>query len=239
MPKRLTDFLARLCCDDPDIFENDSNKAIKICSIAQDLVSISTNGRQQMPKCVAIALALKTTLNSKEFIDICNKNSHCISYNTVSRVEANWADNIIKQNKGYSVIPNNITSCKFTEAVADNSDYGQENNSQHITNTILLQCVKKYDFDRDVVANVKKKHTDNDKLHWSPFRLLNIELSKKTKLPHHFSQININSILPSTKSFAREMMSCINTSWILTRSLPTLTMEIPVQKFQVGLEFMY
>ena len=62
------------------------------------------------------------------------------------------------------------------------------------------------------------------------------ELSKKTKLPHHFSQININSILPSTKSFAREMMSCINTSLILTRSLPTLTMEIPVQKFQVGLD---
>ena len=60
--------------------------------------------------------------------------------------------------------------------------------------------------------------------------MLNIELSKKPKLPHHFSQININSILPSTKSFAREMMSCINTPWILTRSLPTLTTEIPVQK---------
>ena len=38
---------------------------------------------------------------------------------------------------GYATIPSNISSNIFIQAASDNGDYGQENNSQHVTNTVV------------------------------------------------------------------------------------------------------
>ena len=48
-------------------------------------------------------------------------------------------EDILDKGEGYASIPSSIKPDYFTQAVADNSDYGQENASQHITDMILVQ----------------------------------------------------------------------------------------------------
>ena len=53
------------------------------------------------------------------------------------RIDTIWATNILNEDVGYVMIPTKIIYGNFTQAAFDNADYGQENNSQHVTNTVL------------------------------------------------------------------------------------------------------
>ena len=92
-----------------------------------------------MPKNVALAMLLKNSVRSKEFITYLNKLGHCISYDTVLRIETTWAKDILAYDNDFSTIPSNIRPMVFTQAASDNGDYGQEYHSQHATNTVLYQ----------------------------------------------------------------------------------------------------
>ena len=92
-----------------------------------------------MPKHVGLAISLKNCLRSKEFITILNNLGHCLSYDDVLRIDTTWASDIIERNDGYATLPTNMSMGAFTQAASDNADYQQENNSQHVTNTILYQ----------------------------------------------------------------------------------------------------
>ena len=106
LPDNLITFLSLIC---EEISDNKlSSKSTKVLSIAQDIINVASNGRKAMPKNVALALALKTRLNSKEFVEICNKNGHCVSYHTILRIEAKWMNDILDKEEGYASIPTNL-----------------------------------------------------------------------------------------------------------------------------------
>ena len=92
-----------------------------------------------MPKQVGNAMALKNSLRSKEFITILNRQGDSIRYQDTLSIEAYWAADLLEDGNGYATIPTNISHGIFTQAATDNSDYLQENASQHITNTVLYQ----------------------------------------------------------------------------------------------------
>ena len=83
---------------------------------------MASSGKKMFPKHVGLAISLKNNLRSKEYITLLNKNGHCISYDEVS-------------------LPSNIQSSDgcLVQALADNGDYGQEENSQHITDIVLVK----------------------------------------------------------------------------------------------------
>ena len=90
-------------------------KEQKVLAIAQDIITVASSGKKMLPKHVGLAISLKNNLRSKELYNLLNKNGHCISYDEVS-------------------LPSNIQSSNgcLVQAIADNGDYGQEENSRHI-----------------------------------------------------------------------------------------------------------
>ena len=98
---KLKHFLDKLCKSSSD----DSSKK-KILSIAQDIINVSSNGRKLMPKHVALRITLKNSLQSKEFISYLNQLGHCVSYDTISRIETRWAETILSENDITRIIVN-------------------------------------------------------------------------------------------------------------------------------------
>ena len=95
-----------------------------------------------MPKQVGLGISMKSAIKSKEFFKFLNNLGHCISYDTVLRIDTSWSMGIMNEGEGYSTIPSNIQQNIFTQGAFDNGDYGQENASQHVTNTVLYQYSK-------------------------------------------------------------------------------------------------
>ena len=54
-------------------------------------------------------------------------------------IDTTWSTDIIESNVGYVALPTNVKSGVFIQAASDIADYGQENSSQHVTNTVLYQ----------------------------------------------------------------------------------------------------
>ena len=79
-----------------------------------------------MPKHVALGLSLRSFLRSKKFISYLNRLEHCVSYDTISRIETRWAETILSKNNDFFTMPSNIQQTIFTQAASDNSDYLQE-----------------------------------------------------------------------------------------------------------------
>ena len=67
------------------------------------------------------------------------KSGHCISYDEVLAIETLWGRQLMSNEDGYATLPSNIQSsdCCLVQAIADNDDYGQEENSPNITNIVF------------------------------------------------------------------------------------------------------
>ena len=109
IPEALKSFLNALC-------NGSVEKTTKIMSIAQDIISLNSGGRKRMPKNVALAISLKNSLTSKEFITYLNSLGYSISYDDVLRIETTWANQILSSGDGYATIPSNIKVNYFTQA---------------------------------------------------------------------------------------------------------------------------
>ena len=62
-----------------------------------------------------------------------------MNYPEVMGIDAYWAEQIIERGDGYTTVPTNIVFGEFAQVAFDNVDYGQENASQHVTNTVIYQ----------------------------------------------------------------------------------------------------
>ena len=61
-----------------------------------------------MPKQVGLGISMKSAIRSKEFIKYLNNLGHCISYDTVLRIDNSWVLGIMSEGEGYSTIASNI-----------------------------------------------------------------------------------------------------------------------------------
>ena len=54
---------------------------------------------------------------------------HCISYDEVLCIDAEWVKTLSEKDDSYTIVPTDIASGYFTQAAVDNADYAQENDS--------------------------------------------------------------------------------------------------------------
>lgn len=100
IPRFLHIFLSLLCGDDANfddiisqevLNQDDSAEAasstesrqlhdIKVTSLAQDIVYISSKGKKNTPKHIGLALSLHQQTRSRKLVDLFNRCGHCVSY---------------------------------------------------------------------------------------------------------------------------------------------------------------
>ena len=107
-----------------------------------------------MPKQVGLRVSLKASLRSREYITLLNKFGESVNYHEVLGIDAYWAEQIIERGDGYATIPTNIVFGEFAQAAFGNADYGQENASQHATNTVIYQYCRKGEFNQHVLLQM-------------------------------------------------------------------------------------
>ena len=78
-----------------------------------------------MPKQVGLAISLKASGRSKDFIRCLSNLGHCISYDDLLRIETSWAEGLTEEVDGYAMIPSNIVTGSFVQAAFDHADYRQ------------------------------------------------------------------------------------------------------------------
>ena len=137
-----------------------SKSTTRILSIAQDLIFVTSNGRIKTPKLVGLAFFMKNDLRAKTHISALNRLGACISYDDLMRIDTKWANGILEEGDEFATLPSNVKPDIFSQVAFDNADYGQENNSQHITNTVIYQYPNG-SFSEDTVTYVTKEKKKN------------------------------------------------------------------------------
>ena len=115
---------------------------------------MSSDVQKKMPKQVGLGVTLKASLRSREYITLLNKFGESINCYEVLGIDAYWAEQIIERGDGYAIIPTNVVYGEFAQAAFDNADYGQENASQHVTNTAIYQYCRNGEFSRHILPQM-------------------------------------------------------------------------------------
>ena len=128
-------------CLDKHVFVEQKH-ARKILSIAQDMVYLSSNGRKQTPKSIALGMATRQISGSTKMVSLLNGLGHSVSLHVVNAHETALA----KLNLSEDVsIPKGVYQDQFTTLVWDNIDFGEETRSgggtTHVANGIIIQTV--------------------------------------------------------------------------------------------------
>ena len=169
-----------------------------------------------MPKKIGLDLVFKRSVRSKELITLLNNFRQSVSYEDILRTDTTWAARILEANHGHSTIPTDIRETIFTQAASDNWDYGQENNSQHVTNTVLYQYPK---LSGSYVQNTVPCRTTKTlrlSLDVPSTQQNKLVFMRKPDLPKIDSEINPFQILKDKwKSNARIKFTDLTTAWIL------------------------
>ena len=82
---------------------------------------------------------MKNDLRAKTHISALNHLDVCISYDDLMCIDTKWANDILEEVDKYATLPSNVKPDIFSQVAFNNADYRQENNLQHITNTIIYQ----------------------------------------------------------------------------------------------------
>ena len=119
VPEHLKHFLQCLC-------GASEHKLLKIVSIAQSIIFVSSDAQKKMPKQVGLGVSLEASLRSREYITLLNKFGESGNNHEVLGTDAYWAEQIIERGDGNATIPTNIIFGEFAQAAFDNADYGEE-----------------------------------------------------------------------------------------------------------------
>ena len=101
LPEHLKHFLQCLC-------GASEHKLLRIVSIAQIIIFMSSDAQKRMPKQVGLGVSLKASLRSREYITLLNKFGENVNYHEVLGIDAYWAEEIIERGDGYATISTNI-----------------------------------------------------------------------------------------------------------------------------------
>ena len=131
----------------------DDKKNAKLMSITQDLVNLSSGGKNPTPKSIALAMALRQLTGSSSVISLLNGLGHCMSHSFVLNHETALAQLNISRD---SAIPPGFISNTPTILVWDNNDFSEETRSgkgtTHITGGIIIQ-------DEEFTGEIQKRES--------------------------------------------------------------------------------
>ena len=95
----------------------------RILTLAQDVVHRATHARDNMPKHVALGIAVRHTKRSKQLITMCSRMGPCSSYDDIEAMDTSTANEMIANSDIIGVVsPSNISTCVFEQVAADNND---------------------------------------------------------------------------------------------------------------------
>lgn len=81
-------------------------KDVKLESVAQDIMYLTTNGQIKTSKHLQLAFTLKSLTDSKRVINLINRLDHCVTYTTTEEIETEL---IYFSKSSNSILPNKVT----------------------------------------------------------------------------------------------------------------------------------
>ena len=210
VPNIVTQFL--------EFFIGKANKSTtRILSIAQDLIFVTSNGRSKTSKHVGLAFSMKNYLRAKTHISALNRLGACISYDDLMRIDTKWADDILEEGDEYATLPSNVKPDIFLQVTFDNADYGQESNSQHITNIVIYQCpIGSFSEDTVTYVTKEKKKSRRRSVCTSASKAVNFQ-PDATKIPEYYKNVCLEELKYRELSNKRITMNHINKDCVLKR----------------------
>ena len=125
--------------EESNYVELNENATVKVFSICQDLVYNSSKGRNQTPKSLALAIAVKQISGCSNLIRVLNGLGHCVSLSSTTAYDTALAQLAINTS---DIIPREFVPKESTKLVYDNIDFQEEITKQtHVTNGIIIQKV--------------------------------------------------------------------------------------------------
>ena len=116
------------------------NEFLKVISIAQDIIYVSSNGRKHTPKSLSLGMAVRQITGSYQLTRILNGFGNSVSHPTIRSFDTALAS---QAQSSTVVIPEGIIPRKFTMMVWDNIDFLEETptgaGTTHMANGIIIQ----------------------------------------------------------------------------------------------------
>ena len=126
--------------EDPEASEHvkvSEGHAIKIFSICQDLINVSSKAKIQTPKSLALAMVARQISGCSSLINVLNGLGHCISLSSTMAYDSALAQKTINTSND---IPTNFVPEEYVNLVCDNIDFGDLIVKQtHVTCGIITQ----------------------------------------------------------------------------------------------------
>ena len=223
VPEHLKHFLQCLC-------GASEHKLLKILSVTQSIIFVSSDAQKKMPKQVRLNVSLKASLRSREYITFLNKFGESLNYHEVLGIDAYWAEKIIERGDGNATIPTNIVLGEFAQVAFDNEDYGQENVSQHVTNTVIYQYCPDGEFNQHVFPQMSSGKGRRRSIKIVPEPLLTVTANKKPTLPCYFRSTQIKSLINNDLSHKRKAMWEKNLAWLTSRMVATKIFSVDAEQ---------
>ena len=128
----------------------------KVNAICQDIVYVSSKGRKQTPKSLALGLTVRHMTGSTHLLKILAKFGHCASSDTILSYETALAKYRVPQ---AGKVPEGFKVGRIPTVAWDNIDFNEETSSgkgtTHHTNGILIQtCENEKDDERQAEASM-------------------------------------------------------------------------------------
>ena len=226
IPKCLISLLSWMC-------GTSDYKEQNVLATAQDIKTVASGGKKMLPKHVDLAISLKNNLRSKEYITLLNKNGHCISYDEDLAIETLLAEQLMSNGDSYATLPSNIQSSDscLVHAIADNGDYGQEENSQHITNIVLVKPPSITEGNVSDTSLVKEPFPRRRSIKITPTSPLEVSqlLRYRPQLPPYYASTCVETLLCQALSDEQIRMRLINQAWMLARNTSVKHFDLSVQ----------
>ena len=123
---------------------SNSSDERRVLMLAQDVVHCATHARTNMPKHVALGIAVRHMTRSKQLITMLSRMGHCDSYDDVEATDTSLAQEILAKSDIFgTVLPSNISPGVFVQVAADNNDMTEETldgkRTTHATTVVLYQ----------------------------------------------------------------------------------------------------
>lgn len=126
--------------DDPDLSEYvevGEKNAIKLYSLCQDLINVSSKGKMQTPKSLALATAVRQISGCSSLISLLNGLGHCVSLSSAMAYDSALAQTTIDTS---NIVPKEFVEKEYVNLIYDNIDFGEDIKKQtHVTNGIITQ----------------------------------------------------------------------------------------------------